>query len=89
MIWVSKQQNTVESSSFGSVFVALIIAMELLVSPRFKLRMLGIMIDSSVDVFLCKSFHDEECDINTVSDEQEAQLNMLSKSPRGTVRRYH
>ena len=39
IIWYSKQQNTVESSTFGSKFVALRIATELLVSLRYKLRM--------------------------------------------------
>ena len=51
IIWFSKRQNTVESSSFGSEFVALRIATELLVSLRYKLRMFGIPIDGSADVF--------------------------------------
>ena len=44
-IWYSKRQNTVESSSFGSEFVALRIAKELIVALRFKLRSFGVPIE--------------------------------------------
>lgn len=39
-----KKQNTVESSSFGSEFVALQIAKEMIVALRYKLRMFGVPI---------------------------------------------
>lgn len=45
IIWYSKRQNTVESSSFGSEFVALRIAKELIVALRFKLRSFGVPIE--------------------------------------------
>jgi hypothetical protein len=45
IIWFSKRQNTVESSSFGSEFVALRIAKEMLVALRYKIRMFGVPID--------------------------------------------
>ena len=48
---VSKAENTVEYLVFGSEFVALRIATELLVSLRYKLRMFGIPIDGPADVF--------------------------------------
>ena len=51
IIWFSKWQNMVESSSFGSEFVALRIATELQVSLRYKLRMFVIPIDGLLDVF--------------------------------------
>ena len=51
IIWFSKQKNTIEYLSFGSEFVEFIIAMELLVSIRYKLRMFGIPIDGPADVF--------------------------------------
>ena len=51
IIWFSKQKNTVESSSFGSKFVGLRIAKELLVSLRYKLRMFVIPVDGPADVF--------------------------------------
>jgi hypothetical protein len=44
IIWYSKKQNTVESSSFGSEFVALRVAKELIVALRYKLRMFGVPI---------------------------------------------
>ena len=45
IILVSKRQNTVESSTFGSELVALRIAKELIVALRTKLRMFGVPID--------------------------------------------
>ena len=51
VIWFSKRQNTVESSSFGSEFVALRITIELLIALRYKLRMFGVPIDGAADVF--------------------------------------
>ena len=51
IIWFSKRQNTVESSSFGSEFVALRIAKEMLVALRYKLRMFGVPIDGPCNVF--------------------------------------
>jgi hypothetical protein len=50
--WFSKRQNTVESSTFGSEFVALRVATEMVEALRYKLRMFGIPIDGSTDV-LC------------------------------------
>lgn len=51
IIWFSKKQNTVESSTFGSEFVALRVARDLIVALRYKLRMFGIPIDGPADVF--------------------------------------
>ena len=51
VVWYSKRQNTVESSSFGSEFVALKIATEMVKALRYKLRMFGVPIDGSTDVF--------------------------------------
>jgi len=42
IISFSKRQNTVESSSFGSEFIAMRIAVDLLQSLRYKLRMFGV-----------------------------------------------
>jgi hypothetical protein len=49
--WFSKAQNTVESSTFGSEFIALRIMVEMLESLRYKLRMLGIPIDGPANAF--------------------------------------
>jgi hypothetical protein len=51
ILWYSKRQNTVESSSFGSEFVALRIAKEMVVALRYKLRLFGIDIDGPAYVF--------------------------------------
>ncbi len=37
IIWYSKRQNTVESSTFGSEFIAMKIAIELIEGLRYKL----------------------------------------------------
>ena len=52
IIWFSKRQNTVESSTFGSKFVALRVATELIEGLRYKLRMFGVPIAGPTDV-LC------------------------------------
>jgi hypothetical protein len=51
IIWFSKHQNTVETSTFGSEFIALCIAVELIESLRYKLRMFGIPIDGPTYVY--------------------------------------
>ncbi len=51
IIWYSKQQNTVETSTFGSEFVAAQIAVELIESLCYKLRMFGIPIDGPTNVY--------------------------------------
>jgi hypothetical protein len=53
ILWFSTQQNTVEeSSTFGSEFVALRIAVEMIAGLRYKLRMMGVEIDGPCPV-LC------------------------------------
>ena len=42
IIWLSKKQNTVKSSSVGAELVALKIATELIKLQRYKLRMIGV-----------------------------------------------
>jgi hypothetical protein len=48
---VFQRQNTVESSSFGSEFVALRVAKDMLVALRYKLRIIGVPIDGPANVF--------------------------------------
>ena len=57
ILWHSKRQNTVESSTFGSEFVAMRIAIELNEGLRYKIRMMGVPIDGP-----CRMF----CDNNAV-----------------------
>jgi hypothetical protein len=49
--WFSKKQNTVESSTFGSEFVAMKTAAEQIMALRYKLRMFGIPIEGPANVF--------------------------------------
>ena len=48
---LAKRQSTCETSTFGSEFVALRIATELVISLRYKLRMFGIPIQSEANMF--------------------------------------
>ena len=45
IIWYSKKQNSIETSSFGSEFMACKTAVEILEGLRYKLRMMGVPID--------------------------------------------
>ena len=51
ILWFTKRQNTVESSTFGSEFVAMRIAVEMIEGLRYKLRMMGVPIDGATNVF--------------------------------------
>jgi hypothetical protein len=51
IIWYSKRQNTVESSTFGSEFVAMRTAVELIQGLRQKLRWFGISIEGPANVY--------------------------------------
>ena len=49
--WTSKKQNTVESSTFGSEYVALKLAMEKIIGLRYKLQMMGVELDGPANIF--------------------------------------
>jgi hypothetical protein len=51
ILWFSKRQSTVETSTFGSEIVALRIAIEMIEGLRYKLRMMGVPIDGPCDLF--------------------------------------
>ena len=51
IIWYSKHQNMVYASSFGSVFVALIISTDMIEALRYKLRFFGIRVEGPAEVF--------------------------------------
>lgn len=70
IIWYSKRQNTVESSTFGSEFVALRIGLELVESLRYKLRMFGVPIDGPANVF---------CDNKSVATNSSVPQSTLQK----------
>jgi hypothetical protein len=52
IMWYSKAQATVETSTFGSEFVALRIATECIEALRYKLRMIGVPLEGPTNV-LC------------------------------------
>jgi hypothetical protein len=49
--WYSKRQNTIETSTFGSEFVALQIAVEMKEALWYKLRMMGVPIGGPTNGF--------------------------------------
>ena len=49
--WYSKKQNTIETSTFGSEFIALRIATELIEALRYKLRMFRVKLSGPARVF--------------------------------------
>ena len=51
MLWHSKKQNAVETSTFGSEFVAMRQAFEMIKAMTYKLRMFGIPILDTPKVF--------------------------------------
>ena len=49
--WYSKRQNTVETSTFGSEFCAMKMAIDMIEGLRYKLRMMGIPLAGPTSVF--------------------------------------
>jgi len=50
IVWHSKKQNSIESSSFGSEFTAMKVGVELSEGLRYKLRMMGVPLDGPTHV---------------------------------------
>ena len=67
VVWFSKRQNTVESSTFSSEFIAMKICMEHVVALRYKLRIFGIPVDGPADI-LCdnQSVVNNSCKLSSV-----------------------
>ena len=51
IIWYSKRQNSVETSTFGSEFTAMKTAVELVEALRYKLRMFGVPLDGPTNMY--------------------------------------
>jgi hypothetical protein len=45
ILWYSKKQGSIETSTFGSEFMELKTAVDMVMGMRYKLRMMGIPID--------------------------------------------
>jgi len=73
IVWYSKRQNTVESLTFSSEFIALKIAVELIESLRYKLHMFRIPIDNSTIVFC-----DNEAVVQNVTRPESTQKKCLN-----------
>jgi hypothetical protein len=52
IIWYSKTQKMVETSTFGSEFVALRVATEMIKAMQYKLRMMGVPIEGAANVLV-------------------------------------
>ena len=51
IMWYSKRQNTVETSTFGSEFVAMKTAIEQIEGLHYKLRMMGVPLEGPTNMF--------------------------------------
>jgi hypothetical protein len=51
IVWLSRRQNTVETSTFGSEFVAMRTARDMVIAMRYKLRMFGVPLDGPAQVY--------------------------------------
>jgi hypothetical protein len=78
IIWYSKRQNTIETSTFGSEFVAMKITVEQIEPLRYKLPMFGVPIDGPANVF---------CDNNEVVLNSSLPESTLSKKHNAVA--YH
>ena len=76
VVWYSKRQNTVESSSFGSEFIAMRIAIDLIQALRYKLRMFGVPLGPNSDLPLAA---DVFCDNQSVVTNSSDALSKLNK----------
>jgi hypothetical protein len=70
IIWYSKRQNTVETSTFGSEFVAMRIAIDQPESLRYKLQMMGVPLAGPTALF---------CDNDSVVRNSSAPESVLKK----------
>ena len=78
IFWYSKKQNCVESSTFGSEFIAMKTAVELIQALRLKLRWMGVPFDGPANVY---------CDNMTVVRSATQPEVTLSKKHNGIA--YH
>ena len=62
-MWYSKRQNTIETSTFGSEIVALKNANELIEGLRYKLRMMGVMVDGPTNIYCDNEAVTKNCSI--------------------------
>lgn len=51
IMWLSRRQNTVETSTFGSEFVAMRVMRDMVIALRYKLRMFGVPLEGPAQVY--------------------------------------
>ena len=51
IVWYSKRQNTVETSTFGSEFIAMKTAVEQIEALRYKFHMFGVPLEGPTNIF--------------------------------------
>ena len=77
--WVSKRQNSVHNSTFGSEFCALKHAVELIEGLRFKIRSFGVPIDGPSSIY---------CDNESVYKNVSIPISVLSKKHHSIAYHY-
>jgi hypothetical protein len=70
ILWYSKHQNTVETSTFGSEYCAMKIAIDMIEGLQYKLRMMGIPLNGPTSFF---------CDNQSVVKNTTAPESVLKK----------
>ena len=70
ILWYSKRQNTVETSTFGSEFCAMKVAIDMVEGIRYKLRMMGVPLNGPTSIF---------CDNQSVVKNSTAPESVLKK----------
>ena len=65
IVWYSKRKNTLESSSFGSEFVVLRIATDMVEALRYELQMFGVKLDGLAYMFCDNQSVDKNASIPT------------------------
>ena len=79
IIFFSKRQNSVETSTFGSEFTACKQAVELIKALRYKLRMFGVLIDGPANMY---------CDNEAVYKNVAIPSSVLNKKMHGISYHY-
>ena len=84
IIWHSKRKNGVETSMFGSEFTAMNNYVELIAALPYKLRMFGVPIDGSTEIF-CNNDAVYENVYTSISQLRNKHHSILYHTSRETV----
>ncbi len=81
VVFVSRKQNSIETSSFGSEFTALKTAIELTEGIRYKLRMMGVPLDGDGAAYIM-------CDNQSVVTNSSVPQSVLKKKSNSVAFHY-